>query len=69
MEDRLKKQIDFIIEADKLKQIYRQNILLDKSRRETDAEHSWHLALMAILLCEHVAILPLKPNEIGRAHV
>ena len=55
MEDRLKKQIDFIIEADKLKQIYRQNILLDKSRRETDAEHSWHLALMAILLCEHVA--------------
>jgi len=55
MEDRLKKQIDFIMEADKLKQIYRQNILLDRSRRETDAEHSWHLALMAILLYEHVA--------------
>lgn len=55
MEERLKSQIDFIIEADKLKQIYRQNILLDKSRQETDAEHSWHLALMAILLCEHVS--------------
>jgi putative hydrolase of HD superfamily len=55
LEERLKSQIDFIIEADKLKQIYRQNILLDKSRRETDAEHSWHLALMAILLCEHVS--------------
>jgi len=55
LKERLKSQIDFIIEADKLKQIYRQNILLDKSRRETDAEHSWHLALMAILLSEHVS--------------
>ncbi|MBP2626701.1 MAG: phosphohydrolase [Firmicutes bacterium] len=54
MKTRLKSQIDFIIEADKLKQIYRQNILLDKSRQETDAEHSWHLALMAIVLYEHV---------------
>ncbi len=55
MKERLKSQIDFIIEADKLKQIYRQNILLDKSRRETDAEHSWHLSLMVILLYEHVS--------------
>ena len=55
MKERLKRQIDFIIETDKLKQIYRQNIVLDKSRQENDAEHSWHLALMAILLCEHVA--------------
>lgn len=54
MKERLTSQIEFILEADKLKQIYRQNILLDKSRHETDAEHSWHLALMAILLCEHV---------------
>ncbi len=54
MKERLKRQIDFIVEADKLKQIYRQNILLDKSRQETDAEHSWHLALMVILLSEHV---------------
>lgn len=54
MKERLKRQIEFIVEADKLKQIYRQNILLDKSRQETDAEHSWHLALMVILLSEHV---------------
>lgn len=54
LKERLKRQIDFIVEADKLKQIYRQNILLDKSRQETDAEHSWHLALMVILLSEHV---------------
>lgn len=55
MKERLKSQIDFIIEADKLKQIYRQNILLDKSRHETDAEHSWHMALMVILLSEHIS--------------
>lgn len=54
METRIKQQIDFIIEVDKLKRIYRQNIITDKSRHETDAEHSWHLALMAVLLAEHV---------------
>jgi putative hydrolase of HD superfamily len=54
METRIKQQIDFIIEVDKLKRIYRQNILTDKSRYETDAEHSWHLALMAMILAEHV---------------
>ncbi len=54
METRIKQQIEFIIEVDKLKRIYRQNIITDKSRHETDAEHSWHLALMAVLLAEHV---------------
>ncbi|MDI9482612.1 MAG: HD domain-containing protein [Bacillota bacterium] len=51
--DRLKKQISFIIETDKLKTIYRQSLISDKSRYENDAEHSWHLALMAVLLSEH----------------
>jgi len=51
--DRLKKQISFIIEVDKLKTIYRQSLISDKSRYENDAEHSWHLALMAVLLSEH----------------
>ena len=51
--DRLKKQIDFILEIDKLKHIYRQTLLTDGSRHENDAEHSWHLAMMALLLCEH----------------
>jgi putative hydrolase of HD superfamily len=54
MNERLMRQIEFIVEADKLKQIYRQNILTDRSRYETDAEHSWHLALMALLLSEHL---------------
>lgn len=50
---RLAQQISFIVEIDKLKTIQRQTILLDRSRRENDAEHSWHLALMVMLLAEH----------------
>ena len=51
--DRLKKQMEFILEVDKVKSIYRQTLIADKSRYENDAEHSWHLALMAFLLSEH----------------
>lgn len=51
--ERLIKQIEFIIEIDKLKQIYRQNIVIGTTRNENDAEHSWHLAMMAILLSEY----------------
>ncbi|MGE4283572.1 MAG: HD domain-containing protein [Clostridia bacterium] len=54
-DDRLKKQIDFIIEIDKIKHIFRQTVLMDGSRNENDAEHSWHLAVMAILLSEYAA--------------
>jgi len=50
---RLMKQIQFIVEIDKLKQILRQNIIIDTTRNENDAEHSWHLAIMAILLSEY----------------
>ena len=53
MEDKLQKQIEFIIEVDKLKKICRQSIITDSSRAENDAEHSWHLALMAIVLKEY----------------
>lgn len=52
--ERLKRQIDFIVEVDKMKQIYRKNFLIGGERHETDAEHSWHLAIMATLLAEHV---------------
>jgi putative hydrolase of HD superfamily len=52
-EERLKKQIEFIEEIDKVKQIYRKTILMDGSRNENDAEHSWHLGVMAILLSEY----------------
>ncbi|MGX2040253.1 HD domain-containing protein [Methylocaldum sp. MU1018] len=51
--DRLKRQIGFIVELDKLKNIVRQSWLADGSRRENSAEHSWHVALMALVLAEH----------------
>ena len=51
--ERLGQQIGFIVEIDKLKQIFRQTLLLADRRQENDAEHSWHLSLMAVLLAEH----------------
>jgi putative hydrolase of HD superfamily len=50
---RLAQQIQFVIEIDKLKGILRQTLLTDSSRRENSAEHSWHIAIMAILLAEY----------------
>ena len=55
---RLAQQIAFALEADKLKGILRQTWLTDQSRRENSAEHSWHVALMAVLLAEHAAAGP-----------
>lgn len=51
--ERLLKQIKFIVEIDKVKQVLRQNVVVGTSRNENDAEHSWHLAVMAILLSEY----------------
>lgn len=51
--ERLQKQMDFILEVDKLKNIYRQSYVSDASRHEEDADHSWHLALMCLLLSEY----------------
>lgn len=51
--ERLRQQVSFIVEVDKVKNIFRQTYLADAKRKENDAEHSWHLALMAILLKEH----------------
>lgn len=51
--ERLEQQMDFIREVDGLKQIGRQTYLADGSRKENDAEHSWHLAMMALLLGEY----------------
>ena len=50
---RLEKQIAFILEIDKVKHVLRQTILPDERRQENDAEHSWHIALMAVLLQEY----------------
>ncbi|MFB2838765.1 HD domain-containing protein [Floridanema evergladense] len=55
MNDRLVQQIQFITEIDKLKTILRQTRLTDNSRQENSAEHSWHLAIMAIILAEYAA--------------
>jgi putative hydrolase of HD superfamily len=51
--ERLERQIAFVREVDKLKTIHRQTLLTDASRLENDAEHSWHLALMALILGEY----------------
>lgn len=51
--DRLEKQIQFIVEIDRLKQVYRQTYLTDGSRFENSVEHSWHLAMMVLVLSEY----------------
>lgn len=51
--DRLLKQLAFIQEIDKLKYIQRKTRLFNSNRHENDAEHSWHLAMMALVLAEH----------------
>ncbi|WP_196910148.1 MULTISPECIES: HD family hydrolase [unclassified Aquimarina] len=51
--ERLLKQIEFIKEIDKIKYIQRQTKLFNSDRRENDAEHSWHLAMMVLILGEH----------------
>jgi putative hydrolase of HD superfamily len=51
--DNLLKQVSFIKEIDKLKYILRKTMLFNSDRHENDAEHSWHLAMMTIVLAEH----------------
>lgn len=51
--ERLQKQISFVLELDKMKALYRQTYVLNEDRKENDAEHSWHLAVMAFLLAEY----------------
>lgn len=53
MQTSLQKQIAFIKEIDKIKYIQRRSKLFNSDRRENDAEHSWHLAMMAIVMAEH----------------
>ncbi|HEX2855566.1 MAG TPA: HD domain-containing protein [Opitutaceae bacterium] len=51
--ERLARQIEFIVEVDKLKEIFRQTVNTQSRRAENDAEHSWHLCLCVIVLAEH----------------
>lgn len=51
--ERFKRQIEFVLEVDKLKKILRRTTLLDRSRQENSAEHSWHIALIVLVLSEY----------------
>ena len=53
MDERLKRQLDFILEIDKEKNIFRQTHLSGYGRNENDAEHAWHMAIMAYLLKDY----------------
>ena len=53
MEERLKQQMDFSLEIDKEKNVFRQTHLSEHGRNENDAEHAWHMAVMAYLLREY----------------
>ena len=62
MDERLKKQLEFVLEIDKEKNIFRQTHLSGQGRNEDDAEHAWHMAIMAYLLREYAN----EPVDIGR---
>lgn len=67
---RLARQLQFILEIDKLKGVLRRSLLLDSRRRENSAEHSWHLAMMALVLAEHAneSIDPLHSLKLVLVH-
>ena len=60
---RLDQQLKFTAEIDKMTGILRRTMLIDESRRENDAEHSWHIAVMALLFTEYA----LEPVDVSRA--
>lgn len=60
--DRLRRQIEFVIEVDSLKNVFRRSPLLAAQRKENDAEHSWHLALMTLVLAEYAD----EPIDVGK---
>lgn len=51
--DRLSRQLAFLLEVDKLKEVFRQTLLVQSRRQENDAEHSWHLCLVVLVLAEY----------------
>lgn len=65
MEERMKKQFSFLLEIDKVKNIYRQTHLTNNGRLENDAEHSWHISIMAYLLKEYAN----EDIDIGRVMI
>jgi len=63
--DRFRRQIEFILEIDRLKEVYRQSHILHADRHENSAEHSWHLAIAALLLAEY-ANQPVDTSRVIR---
>jgi len=63
LDERLRQQLTFVVEADRLKTVLRASPLAAADRRENDAEHSWHLALMVLLLAEYAE----EPIDVGHA--
>jgi len=61
-DDRLQRQIRFILEIDSLKSVLRRSYLVGEDRPENSAEHSWHVAVMAVLLAEHAN----EPVDVAR---
>jgi len=59
---RLNQQLLFTAEIDKMADVMRQTLLINKSRQENDAEHSWHIAVMAMLFSEYA----IEPVNVGR---
>ena len=59
---RFEQQMRFLVEIDQMKSVLRQTLLADGSRRESDAEHSWHLAMYAMLLSEYAP----EPVDVSR---
>jgi putative hydrolase of HD superfamily len=57
--ERLRRQVSFITEVDKLKEVFRQTLVTQSRRAENSAEHSWHFALMVVVLAEHSNHQPL----------
>lgn len=64
MTEKLKNQLKFLAIADDMKQIFRQTTLIDGSRYENDAEHSWHFALMAMTLFEYCTLDDLNIDRV-----
>jgi putative hydrolases of HD superfamily len=55
MDDRLRRQLEFLLELDKAKSVYRRSYVTAEDRNENDAEHMWHLAMFVLVLAEHAA--------------
>ncbi|MCL1786489.1 MAG: HD domain-containing protein [Defluviitaleaceae bacterium] len=66
MTETLQNQLKFLAIADDMKQVFRQSTLIDGSRYENDAEHSWHFALMAMTLFEHCGLAGVDIDRVLR---